>query len=279
MLKSILALSLLATPLAVADVPSPAYYLKVLADSKLMYGMEENGVKNPADLMTCPAPSTERHATSDAMSPKGHLSAANEHIAAGRINEAREELVKALVADPSLGAALDTLEKKPETYGVNALVRHRFEPPQGLIGVKRGDMVVMSGGPDNGWLGYALCKAVWMNEPNYRAQQGVKKDEWSLAEERACVTNQVLSSINMTRSKLEEKTKGVKDADVVAALPEPVGYIRDVMSKKMLDGYILFEVVGQRCPEMIASLDDASRAELEKYVRAFVVVPRAADSH
>ncbi|HKO02623.1 MAG TPA: hypothetical protein VJ032_13070 [Thermoanaerobaculia bacterium] len=280
MFKSILVLSLLATPLAAADAPSPAYYLKMLSESKLIYGIADGPVKNSVEVLSCPAASDQkRAASSDTMSPKGHFAAANAHAEAGRLNEAREELVKALVGDPSFGAALTALEKQPEAYGVNALVSHPFNPPSGLVGNKKGDMVELSAG-DGGWLGYSLCKAVWMYEPDFRKLHGgAKKNEWSVNEESACITNAVVTEMNSTRKKLEDNGGKPKDADVVAALPDSLRFIREVSDKNLLDGYVLFEVLGQHCPDAIASLDDASRAELERYIRAYVVVPRAADSH
>jgi hypothetical protein len=282
MQKSIVALSLAlcAGSLFAADVPGPAYYLKVLMDSKNIYTMQTGPVANSASLLNCPAADERPRASSDAMSAKGHFAAANAHADAGRANEAREELVKALVADPSLSAALSALEKTPAAYGVRPLVRHPFDPPQGLVGNRKSDVIELSTGVDGAWLSYGICKAVWMYEPDYRKKHGAAKEEWSVGEESACITNELRGDLNSTRTKLEEKTKGkVKQEEVNAALPEPIRHVREVSDKKLLDGYILFEVLGQRCPSAIAALGDNGRAELERYIREYVVVPLSSDSH
>ena len=282
MQKSIVALSLAvcASSLLAADAPTPASYLKILIDSKNIYTTQVGPVSNPATLVSCPSPDERSNVTSDAMSAKGHLAAANSHADAGRLPEAREELVKALLADPSLRSALDALEKKPEAYGAAPLVRHPFDPPQGLVGNRKSDVIEMSAGVDGAWLGYSVCKAVWMYEPDYRKKHGVAKNEWSVAEENACITNELAGELNSTRAKLEKETKGaVKQESVIAALPEPMRHIREVTEKKLLDGYVLFEVLGQQCPTAIARLDDASRAQLERYIREYVVVTRSSDSH
>src|SRR5436190_16332196 len=113
MQKSIVALSLAlcAGSLFAADAPSHAYYLKLLMDSKNIYTMQTGPVANSASLLRCPAADERPRATADAMSARGHFAAANAHADAGRAREAREELVKALVADPSLASALSALEK------------------------------------------------------------------------------------------------------------------------------------------------------------------------
>jgi tetratricopeptide (TPR) repeat protein len=214
----------------------------------------------------------------------GHFFAANALAMLGRTRESQDEVVKALIYRPAYDDLFEVLKDNPRAYGVRRPLRHRFQPPPGLVGKKNGNAVDVSTGANGAWLGYATCKAVWMNEPGFRREHGVTSDAWSMKEERACIANELIAEMNSTRTTLVEKLakvtgRPVTEADVVSMLPGSLPHIYEVAKKNMLDGYILFEILGQRCPIAMSTLGDAEIAQLERYIREYIVVPAGADSH
>lgn len=204
----------------------------------------------------------------DPTMPSGHFFASTAYTRLGRLKEAREEVVQALLFYPGYESIWKTGTQRPASWGIRPRVRHPFEPPPGVIGQKSPNGIDIFTGKDGEWLGYAMCKAVWANEPQF-ADKHAGAGKWSLEEERACVLNHLLATFNATEARLEQEGKG---GDVVAALPARERHIYEVSRAQLLDGYILFEIIGQRCPLAMSLLQDDVRKELEKYIRAHVVV-------
>lgn len=214
----------------------------------------------------------------DPSMPSGHFFASSAYARLGRQQEAREELVQALVYYPGYEAIWKIGTKTPGYWGVQPMVRHAFEPPAGYLGKKGKDGIDVFAGKDGEWLGYATCKAAWKNEKQFEERRGGSSG-WSLEEERECLFYQLHTTFNITESRLiEEKKKSgvaepsVSEEEIIAGLPPRERYIWDAAKEKLLDGYILFEIIGQKCPIGLSLLNDAARGELEKYIRARVVV-------
>jgi tetratricopeptide (TPR) repeat protein len=210
--------------------------------------------------------------------PVGHFFAATALRALGRIDEAREEIIKALTYDPVYDSIWKITATVPGHWSEKPVVRHKFEPPPGFLGVNDKDNIDIYGGPNGEWFGYALCKAVWANEPRF-SKQHAGSSGWSVEEEHACVTNQLLSRYNATESSLAEQQKKngvlkpvVKEADVIAAMTPLDRHLAEVAHAGMLDGYILFEIIGQRCPMALSVVSESALKELDRYIRKYVIV-------
>jgi tetratricopeptide (TPR) repeat protein len=210
--------------------------------------------------------------------PTGHFFASTALLRLGRTDEAREEVIQALVNHPAYEAIWKLAAQAPTVWGNKPIVRHKFEPPAGYLGVRAKDTVDLYSGPDLHWLGYVVCKAAWANEPQFSERHPAKG--WSTDEEHACLVNQVMARYNTAASLLEDeqKKKGVakpeaKAEEILAALDPLERHLYDVAKAGMLDGYILFEIVGQHCPISMGVTVDEGRKALEAYIRAYVIVP------
>lgn len=217
----------------------------------------------------------------DSTLPAGHFFASTALMRLGKPDEAREEIVQALAYYPGYEAVWKIAAAQPEYWHNRPIVRHRFQPPIGYLGQKSADGTVeIYSGPQAQWAGYAICKAAWANEARFKDGHG-DEENWSLDEERACVLNQLQASYNLAAANIEEaqKKKGVKapeakDEEIVAALPPLERHLYDVTKAKLLDGYILFEIIGQHCPIGMSLLADAPRAGVETYIRTYVIVAK-----
>ena len=189
--------------------------------------------------------------------PSGHFFAHRALVRLGRYDDAREEVIKALTYYPGY-EVIWKLADKPEQWNAKPVVRHRFDVPAGLLGKRQGDSIDIWAGPDFKFMTYAICKAVWTNEPQF-AKRHVPQG-WSNDEERACVASWLMGELNRAKGKPE-------------AMPPLAQHLYDVTQNHLLDGYIFFEIIGQHCPLGLATLDDASRDQIEQYIRKYVIVP------
>jgi hypothetical protein len=211
--------------------------------------------------------------------PSGHLFSSTAYLRLGRPAEAREEIIKALTFHPAYEQIWKNVDQKPELWKIRPVVCHRFDPPAGLLGKPTRNGIDIFIGPKGEWTGYAICKAVWANEPKYGERKKSKEARWSLEEERACVLNQVFGAYNSAASRLEEEQKkrgvavpNVREDDVLAAMPSLERHIFEVGAAKLLDGYILFEIIGQRCPYAASLWTDYLQKQVEGYLRKYVIV-------
>jgi tetratricopeptide (TPR) repeat protein len=217
----------------------------------------------------------------DPSMPAGHMFAATALVHLGRSDEAREQIVKALALYPSYDAVWNVAGTVYDRWNARPPVRYPFDVPAGYLGAKGKNGVDIYMGPEGRWLGYAVCKAVWANEPQFAKRHGGDGAGWSLDEERACVLNQLQSMYNSTEANLEEAQKkngvakpDVKEADIIAALPPLEKHLFDVAQAHLLDGYIAFAIIGEHCPIALSMLPDSVQKEIEEYVRTYVIVKR-----
>lgn len=196
--------------------------------------------------------------------PLGHFFAATAYVHMDDKAAAREEIIKALTFHPPYEAIWKIARDRPDYYGIRPLDRHPFEPPAGYLGTKQKSGIDVYGGADGAWLGYAICKAAWANEKKFAKKH--KENEWTLEEESACVINQLYTAFNVAS---KDRTD---EAEIVAALPPLEHHLWEVAQANQLDGYILFERIGQRCPLGMSMLDDASLQLVENYIRKYVIV-------
>lgn len=186
--------------------------------------------------------------------PKAHFFASSAYLKLGRTADAREEVIRALTYAPSYPSIWKIALNNPQAWGAKPVIRHEFHPPDGFLGARNAKGVDVFGGPKGEWLGYAICKAVWANEPQFQARHG--KGGWSLEEEHACLYNQVMSAESATKGKLT----GLE------------AHLDEVANAGLLDGYILFEIAGRHCPLMLSVMNDEARKQVEDYIRRYVIV-------
>jgi tetratricopeptide (TPR) repeat protein len=203
--------------------------------------------------------------------PSGHLFAATAYVQLGRKADARNEIVRALTYHPLYEPVWKIARGTPQTWGIRPVRSHRFEPPKGYLGTKGPKGIDVFGGANGEWLGYAVCKAVWANEPRFQSKR--TDGGWSLDEESACLRNQVASVYDATKTKLQGKSSApVAESKVIAALPALEAHLREVANEDLLLGYILFEIVGRNCPVALRVIDDAMTRQVEGYIRKYVIV-------
>lgn len=256
---------------AIAADPQAATGYYVYGDTLLF------GAKDPAAALE----QYRKGLALDPSVPSGHLFASTALVHLGRPDEAREEIIKALVYHPGYDVVVKLAEQRPDRWNAKPITRHRFEPPAGFLGKKGDRGIDIYAGPEMAWLGYAMCKAAWKNEEKFRKQPSGTEGEWSLEEERACILNQIMGMYNTVEARLEEqkKAEGVKEpkfeeAEIVAALPPLERHLFDVAKARLLDGYILFEIIGQHCPLAMSLSPEQSLADLESYIRNYVIVAK-----
>jgi hypothetical protein len=214
----------------------------------------------------------------DATNPSAYFFSANALMRLDRADEARAAVVAALSYNPVYQNLYKVLDNHPESFGLRPLARHRFDPPRGYAGKPDGKGITIYGGDDGQWLTYAICKAVLRNDPAARQEVlgDVEEVEASFEEERACVAAYVDGNLNRTRAALGKAAgkKPVSDADVDQAAPPLVRHLREVMKAGFFNGYVAFEILGQRCPIASPVLPEELHQEVEKYVARYVVVKK-----
>jgi tetratricopeptide (TPR) repeat protein len=211
--------------------------------------------------------------------PLGYLFASTALVRLGRLDEAREQIIKAALYHPPYEIVWEVGAKNPQRWRMKPVTRFKFQPPAGYLGGNARKGIDIFAGKDFSWIGYASCKAVWANEKKFSKQHGSDLG-WSLEEERACVLNQMMAQYNATQAKLEEEQKQsgvaapeIKEEEIMAALPPLESHLFEVAQAKLLDGYILFEIIGQHCPLAMSMMQDEVMPEAEAYIRKYVILP------
>ncbi|HEX3553244.1 MAG TPA: tetratricopeptide repeat protein [Thermoanaerobaculia bacterium] len=227
--------------------------------------------------------------TLDSSLAQAHHFAADSLFKLGRLSEAEDEYVQALVYDPSYEEVWRSLAVVGPRAGLTAH-RPAISTPAGAIG-DNVDGKVEIGVADPEWLPYLNCKAVWRHEDAYRKAKVAAVPQrysrsltvagttypWSVAEEAECLRAYVAGNLSATAARLEPGGKsgqaaGVSREKVLAAAPELVRTLVQVEDADLLDGFILFALFGQRCPMAVALFSDAERSQMERFVRKFVII-------
>jgi hypothetical protein len=88
-----------------------------------------------------------------------------------------------------------------------------------------------------------------------------------------------MATFNSTESKLvdAEKSRGVPAPHIhlsatLAAMPQLERHIYEAAQAHLLDGYLLFEIIGQKCRIGMSMMDDASRQQVEGYIRKYIIL-------
>lgn len=220
----------------------------------------------------------------DSTLAEAHRFAADALVRLGRYPEAREEYIQALADDPADPNALEALENLGRRAGFAVERPPAFAPPRAFLGELVSGHVewVMNAGEAADWLPYVTCKAVWRHEDTFRTRKLGQKSgtpyAWSLAEERECVTSYYSGLLSSAEEKVKEtnrqagrKRAKITEAEILAAAPSLFSHLQQVLAAQQLDGFVLFAVVGPRCPTTLALLPDDAHQAIESYLRSFVV--------
>jgi tetratricopeptide (TPR) repeat protein len=214
---------------------------------------------------------------------QAHRFAADALAQLGRLDEAETEYIRAVAWDPAYKEAWEALENLGRQVGFR-VEQHPFSPPAKMlghsdkgvveIGMLKDDKKDESASP---WLAYATCKAAWRFEPGFRSKRlNLVKDEpwlWSSTEEQECAESYMEASYSAVENDREKRhEKALEGADLIAALPDDIRFLTDVMKAHMLETYVIFEGVGRRCPAPFALLPREVIDAIEAYIRKFVVI-------
>lgn len=214
----------------------------------------------------------------DATNSMAYFFSANALMRLDRPDEARAAIVAALSYNPVYASLYKVLDNNPDTFGLRPLARHPFNPPRGYLGKPDAGGITVYGGAGDEWRQYAICKAVLRNEPAARKEVlgDAEEVEASFEEERACVTAYVDGNLQRTRAILQKAAGNtpVSDAAVRKAAPPLVRHLAEVLDTGHFDGYVAFEILGQRCPIAAQMYPEPLHAEVEKYVARYVVIKK-----
>jgi len=180
---------------------------------------------------------------------------------AGRQDEARKDIVRALALRPRYRFVLQVANSDKAPYGFR-LRETNFEPP--VLARKEGAKVAIYIDPNESnshWGAYALAKALWLGEPKHRKEMtGSDGPGWSTTEERECLANLMAVYEDL----LEKKT----------IEPDPrLETLRQIVENEDLNGFILYEVYSRLCPSAMLTLSEENRKLVERYIEKYLIVP------
>jgi tetratricopeptide (TPR) repeat protein len=202
----------------------------------------------------------------------------------GRYGEARDEYLTALLYRPAYqeaDKALRSLALQTDFW----VRRVPFNPPPGLVGEREGKNVPVgflledtSVAP--GWVSYAMCKAIWRHEDGYRAERLGRKEPYrfTFEEELECTTAYIQDRLLSLDDGADDRGKsaGTKgDAmteDPLAAAPKDLKTLVEISNAGLLQGYVLVENLGRRCPDIMRRLSPSGLEAARRYLWESVIV-------
>jgi hypothetical protein len=174
----------------------------------------------------------------------------------GRLDDAYDAYVRALALSPRHPRIINSISNRAAELGVTVF----DDPflPQAAARQEGDTMMIYATEPTHWWI-YGLCKAVWLAEESHRIDlTGSSEHNWTNTEERECLAN-LIARYHTNRDEGEVE-------------PEPaLDRLLAILDHGNLDGFVFYEIGGPATPDMILLLPDASRREIEAYVRGFVL--------
>ncbi len=214
---------------------------------------------------------------------QAHRFAAHALERLGRYDEARDEYLEALLYRPGYkeaDQALRALALQTDFW----VRRVPFVPPAGLVGERAGKNVpvgVAVGKEEEipGWLTYAMCKAIWRNEDDYRAERLGRREPYRLTldEELECTKAyfeaRVAALPNPPGAGAEEDSSPTSmGGDSFADAPKDLRTLIEIYQTGVLPGYVLVEGLGARCPDIMRTLAPNGIEAARRYLRESVIV-------
>lgn len=180
-----------------------------------------------------------------------------------RWKEAKEAYIEALTRFPRHQGSLSALIANQNQFLVD--VRRDFFLPRALAR-REGDGVAvyidMKDKHGIAWTTYALCKAVWIGEPEHRIEaSGASDNVWSSLEEQECIGN-MLSKYMSQRLTFEVRPK--------------IEFERIFQTHE--DGYfpqfLIYEIGSRMVPDVMIMADKVQRTKMREFIRRYVVVDK-----
>lgn len=180
-----------------------------------------------------------------------HLLLAKIYEKEGEIEKALEEILLAQLYGTYFPSIKFEAERIAKAAGRNFNGNWKFHP---LYAVKKNeDASVSVTYQGAAWKNYALCKAVWLHEPDYRKLMEAKEERYSLIEEQECLLNLVIGY-----EKLDNPKKAERFPDIQA--------FSEAVDAKLIESYIFYEIWLPLQPDMLFKLSDERVKNLAKYM-------------
>lgn len=102
------------------------------------------------------------------------------------------------------------------------------------------------------WMGYGLCKALWMYEPGYRESMGAKVGQYAMIEDKECLVTQYTFNLG-------SKSKIKKEPQLLV--------LKNAVEKYYLEEYLLFDVILPNYPHVVYQLTENNILKISEYIK------------
>lgn len=174
-----------------------------------------------------------------------HWFLAEMYLSTGEIDKAVEEITIAQILNrnnPRIQLSLEKIYNKKKLKSPDWV----FNPQYKLDSKKEGKVDVKF---EEGWMGYALVKALWKYEPGYAESMGEKQGIPSIIEEKEAILS-LLSVLDKKKIKKNPELKALMDA----------------LDNDLIDAYIFYEILLPQYPHIVYQLTDDFTNDIKDYV-------------
>jgi tetratricopeptide (TPR) repeat protein len=222
--------------LALLYLGDSAYRQGFLSDALEMY--LRAGVADPADT-------------------RSYFFRASVYSLTDEVELAVDAYAEALVRAPRRATLLKAIGLRAKRLGISE-PRDFFNPK--AMAQQSGGKIRVCVAPDGlQWLGFGLCKAMWLGEASHReAMTGTSKHHFSNIEEKECLVA------------LLEGYKSLRQAGKTSEDKE-LERLQTIVKAGMTDDFILFELATRVLPQAPLYATDGMRRKLKAYILRFVL--------
>lgn len=189
-------------------------------------------------------------------------------MAAGRMAEARDKFIAAVVAEPYSRASWIGLQQwadrnRAELWHPRIQSPNQMKEEQGKtrITIDPGSLDKKDG--SSAWLLYEMDRTLWKNEKFAKEFPAEKRYRHSLREEA--------EALGMVASSVEQQVKDKK----VEKLDPALATLLELKQKGLLEAYILIGRADEGIARDLPEYRKANREKLERYVAEYVIHPKA----
>jgi tetratricopeptide (TPR) repeat protein len=210
------------------------------------------------------APHFERALALNPYHHVNYLKLGNALVRLGRRDEALDTFLRGLVARPRQKSILGQLAHFSASLGVR-IEESQFQPRAYAEPSAEGIDVYLQPEADWYWLTYAMCKAVWLGEGDYRAAR-LKRNESKTAHEQTDI-----EELDCLKSLIVGYRVASTDG---TASPDPLLDRRSrILDAGMLEEFVIYELFSRVAPDVTLLLPQgADGVDLRKFIETFVVV-------
>lgn len=184
-------------------------------------------------------------------------------FAAGKPDEATDQMVESLVLHPRFDFALTMLRARADALGVT--IHDEPFAPKAIARLEdRGVAIYAPVGDPSAfaWTAWATCKGFWMGEESHRrALTGQARRAFSTVEELECLGALVAAY-------QQDRAAGTVPAD--PALDRIATIVKDGYASEM----VAYEMASRIVPWGTLLLDESQKQRMREYVKRYVVVKR-----